>query len=214
MEEKEFYRRHLPHIQPKGGLFFVTYSLYGSVPKDKLLYIKEEYETLKHKEKKNYEEEKQLAIMAQRKYIQNLDAILLGSVSGPHYMKDDRVANIVSESLHFWDNKSIELYCYTIMSNHVHVVFSLLNNTETENEKQLNEIMHSIKRYSAWKANKLLNRQGQFWMSESFDYLIRDKDELKRIIEYILDNPIKAGLCNERKEWTWSYIKEEYNEFM
>ena len=200
MEEKEFYRRHLPHIQPKGGLFFVTYTLYGSIPKDKLLNIREEYETLKHKEKKNYEEEKQLAIMAQRKYIQNLDAILSGSVSGPHYMKDDRVANIVSESLHFWDNKSIELYCYTIMSNHVHVVFRLLNNTETENEKQLNEIMHSIKRYSAWKANKLLNRQGQFWMSESFDYLIRDKDELKRIIEYILDNPIKAGLCNERKE--------------
>ena len=213
-QNKEFYRRKLPHIQPKGGLFFVTYSSYGSIPSSKLAAIKEEYEMLKTQKGKNDEERKRMKIWARKTYIKNIDALLSGNSSGPHYMKKERIAKIVSDSLHFWDNNSIELYCYCIMSNHVHVVFRLLDETETVHEKQLNVVMHSIKRYSAREANKILGRQGEFWMSESYDYLIRHDDELGRIMEYVLDNPVKAGLCKERKDWKWSYVKEEYNEFI
>jgi putative transposase len=203
--EKEIYRRHLPHIQPKGGLFFVTWSLKGSIPKSKLLAIKNEYEALLNKETKTDEERKKAKNLATRNYIKNIDDLLKGNIRGPQYMKDDKIAQIVSESLHFWDNKSIELYCYCIMSNHVHSVFRLLEGSETDFEKRLDEIMHSIKRFSAREANKILNRQGQFWEEESYDYLIRNSEELARIIDYILDNPIKAGLCKNRNEWKWSY---------
>ena len=213
-QEKEFYRRKLPHIQPKGGLFFVTYSLYGSIPSNRLVSIKEEYEMLKNKKGKNDEERKKMKMLARKTYIKNIDDLLSGNSAGPHDMKDERIAKIVSDSLHFWDNNSIELYCYCIMSNHVHVVLRLLDETEADNEKRLNEVMHSIKRFSAREANKILGRQGEFWMSESYDYLIRSDDELGRIMEYVLDNPVKAGLCIERKDWKWSYVKEEYNEFI
>jgi hypothetical protein len=30
----EFHERHLPHFQPLGGLFFVTFNLHGCVPKE------------------------------------------------------------------------------------------------------------------------------------------------------------------------------------
>jgi putative transposase len=206
--EKEIYRRHLPHIQPKGGLFFITWTLKGSIPKSKLLTIKKEYESLINKVDKTDEEIKKIKILARKNYINNIDKMLSENYTGPHYMKDERIAKIVTESLHFWDNKSIELYCYCIMSNHVHSVFRLLEGSETDFEKRLDEIMHSIKRFSAREANKILNRQGQFWEEESFDYLIRNQQELERIIEYILNNPVKAGLCKNWNDWKWSYSRK------
>ena len=74
--------------------------------------------------------------------------------------------------------------------------------------------MKSIKQYSARECNKLLKRKGTFWQVESYDRLIRDADELYKAVEYTLDNPVKAGLCQNRADWKWSYINVDYNEFM
>ena len=38
------------------------------------------------------------------------------------------------------------------------------------------------------------NRTGQFWQHESYDHWTRDLVELERIIRYIEENPVKAGL--------------------
>ena len=40
---KTNYKQRLPHIQPVGAAFFVTFSLYGCVPKTKLQELKEKY---------------------------------------------------------------------------------------------------------------------------------------------------------------------------
>ena len=38
---KEYYRRNLPHIQPIGGIFFVTFRLFDSIPRTKLYDLKQ-----------------------------------------------------------------------------------------------------------------------------------------------------------------------------
>ena len=134
--------------------------------------------------------------------------------SGKHFMKKPEVARVVADSIHFWDNKQIDLYCYCIMSNHVHAVFTVFEKNELGSPLYLQDIMKSIKNYSAKECNALLGLKGQFWHHESYDHLVRDREELHRIISYVLDNPVKAGLCKERKDWKWSYINPEYNEFM
>jgi len=40
-----------------------------------------------------------------------------------HFLKDDKCVKVVANTLHFWDNKRIELISYCIISNHVHAVF-------------------------------------------------------------------------------------------
>lgn len=129
-------------------------------------------------------------------------------------MKSDTLAKIVADSLHHWDGRRLELMAYCIMSNHVHVVFRLFDASEIKKPFYLEQIMHSIKLFSARECNKLLGESGEFWQSESYDRLVRDDEELKRIIRYVLNNTVKAGLCREIKDWKWSYIKEIYNEFM
>ncbi|MFN3316849.1 MAG: transposase, partial [Raineya sp.] len=205
MEYKEYYRRHLPHIQPIGGTFFVTYCLYGSLPKEVFIALQEEYEREKqHLEKDKKTTPKQLDDCAKR-YFLEVDKQLDGYPEGNHYLKDPRLAAIVAQTLHFWDNKKLELYAYCIMSNHVHTVFRLYGERETPAPYTLDKIMQSIKSFSGKKCNEILRLSGKFWQEESYDRLVRNDTELRNILIYVLNNPVKASLCKEMKDWAWSY---------
>ena len=84
------------------------------------------------------------------------------------------------------------------MPNHIHFLATPLENID------LSEIAHSIKSYTAHEANKLLNRNGQFWQHEPFDLYIRNRKHFVNVIEYIENNPVKARLCEKPKDWRFS----------
>ena len=63
----------------------------------------------------------------------------------------------------------------------------------------LAEIMDAIKGASAHKVNKLLRRKGRLWQPESFDHVLRSSESLDSKIEYLLANPVRAGLV---ANWT------------
>ena len=68
----------------------------------------------------------------------------------------------------------------------------------------LAEIMHSLKSYTANRCNRILGRTGPFWQDESYDHWVRDEDELVRVIEYVENNPVKAGLVTDPAEFVFS----------
>jgi len=71
------------------------------------------------------------------------------------------------------------------------------------------EITKKLKGYTAREANRILGRTGQhFWQEESFDHWSRDEDEFFRIIAYIENNPVKAGLVTRPEDWQWSSAAE------
>ena len=70
--------------------------------------------------------------------------------------------------------------------------------------------MQSIKRYSAREINRLVKRSGSLWQAESYDHVVRDEDELLRIIQYVMNNPVKAGLVEDWKDWKHTFVSEEF----
>ncbi len=170
-----------------------------------------------------YFAEKNKRLEWNRQWFQKFEKTLDSAKSGPIWLKDDRIAKQVAEGLHYRDGKVYCLDAYCIMSNHVHVVFTPLvmqsSNTDVvhsaENTAQmkdlpynlLSSIMNSLKGYTAYKANRLLGRSGAFWQQESYDHVIRDANELQRIIAYVLNNPVKAGVVDRREKWQWSYCR-------
>ena len=70
--------------------------------------------------------------------------------------------------------------------------------------------MKSVKGISAREANKILNRKGSFWQSESYDHIVRNEEELERIIKYVIYNPVKAGLVDKWEDWENNYIAEDW----
>jgi len=43
-----------------------------------------------------------------------------------------------------------------------------------------------------------------FWQIESFDHWARNQIEFQRIVSYIENNPVKAGLVLSPQDWRWS----------
>jgi putative transposase len=205
---KEFYRRHLPHWQPRDAVYFVTFRLKNSLPIEVIKSLKEEREHTKallegfpktEREGRNYLEE--------RRYFGKWVSYLDKAEFGPHWLSQPEIASIIKEALHHRDGKVFDLHAFCIMSNHVHVVFEPISKADCQSALGLPRIMQSLKRHTARQANILLSREGAFWQDESYDHVIRDNDEYLRIIRYILENPVKAGLASNWEDWRWSYCK-------
>ncbi len=191
MDTEHFHRRRLPHLYYNEGIYFVTYRLFGSIPQNKLDELQNEINSADDEE--------------QKRVFKKYDKLLDYPCNNIFLLKNPDVAETCKNSILHFDANDIEVICFVIMPNHIHLVFELLNKS-----KQVGDILGSIKKYSAREANKYLAKEGKFWQAESFDRLVRDEKELYNIIKYILLNPVNAGLVEDYKDWKYTYCKKEY----
>jgi putative DNA methylase len=82
------------------------------------------------------------------------------------------------------------------MSNHVHVLVTPLVDGK--------QWLGPLKGFTAHEANRILGRTGRFWQDESYDRLVRDDTEFGRVLRYIENNPVAAGMCASPEEFSWS----------
>ena len=122
----------------------------------------------------------------------------LDSGYGECWLKIKGVAQLVQDSLLFHNNKSYTLTAWVVMPNHVHILLTPLK------DQELSDILHDVKSYTAHQANNILKRNGQFWQHESFDRYIRNREHFANVINYIEENPVKAGLCRKKSDWKFS----------
>ncbi len=118
-----------------------------------------------------------------REYLEFLDRGL-----GECVLRQPELAQIVMDSLRYFDGQRYHLGDLVVMPNHVHVLTCLRGTTEIERQ------CYSWKKFTATQINRRLHRQGRFWQEESFDHLVRTVEQLDAICRYIASNPIKAGL--------------------
>jgi REP element-mobilizing transposase RayT len=119
---------------------------------------------------------------------------------GECFLRDSRVAEIVQNALLYYDGVHYRLIRWCVMPNHVHVLI------EMNGEWSLSSIMKGWKSFTAHEANKLLGRKGKFWMQEYFDRYIRNERHFQNVVQYIDNNPVKAGLVSSPEEWPWSTL--------
>jgi REP element-mobilizing transposase RayT len=195
---KSFYRRNLPHIQPKNGAFFVTFRLFNSIPESVLKQLSESYLKRKNDKKFSSVELKIQHFDAYEKWLDNCNF-------GPHFLAIPGVAQIVYDKLLQFNHNHYLLLASTIMSNHVHILIDTSIHSNPDNSLYLHEIMRLIKGSTARKINQYLGRSGKVWSRESYDILIKSQESVYNIIDYILDNPVKAKYIGERKKYKWNY---------
>ena len=94
------------------------------------------------------------------------------------------------------------------MPNHIHWVFRVFEKDEKGHPVYLQDILYSVKRFTANSINKLENRTGPLWQKESFDTTIRDEKHLYYAVEYTLNNPVSAGIANQRHDWPGNWCSE------
>jgi REP element-mobilizing transposase RayT len=169
----------LPHRDKPGLTQFVTIRLHDSLPASH----RGEWESLLKLEDRR-ERRKQLESYIDRG-------------AGECWLAQPAIANCAEQGLRFFDGKRYQLRAWVIMPNHIHVLVDIGNTP-------LAKLMQSWKRFIAREANKLLARGGAFWQREYWDTYMRDTTQTAKAVKYIENNPVKANLVREAKDWRWS----------
>jgi len=95
------------------------------------------------------------------------------------------------------------LYGFCIMPDHLHLVIHPLG------IYNFSYIIKMIKGSFARKLNKANGKIGKVWQKGFYDEYIRDKLHLLRVLEYMHNNPLKAGLVTSPEE----YLFSSYNHY-
>lgn len=130
-----------------------------------------------------------------------LDDILdVGNHIDVNLSKTENISIIVN-SIRFWEGKKLKNFAICVMPNHVHWVLELYSSDENGEVVWLDDILKSVKQFSSTQINKSENRLGKLWQKECWDTTIRDNRHLYKAIEYTRNNPVKAGLVKDWRDW-------------
>ena len=157
---------------------FITYRLFDSLPK-KVIEDMVSFEPVKKFKAINH-------------YLdQGLGSCLLNNKQN---------AEIVIENWQHFDGSRYDIIAYVVMPNHVHILIKVYPSFK------LSSIIHSWKSYTAKKIKA--DGGSSVWFREYYDRFIRDESHFNLVIEYIAQNPVKAGLVKNSVDWPYLLLKE------
>lgn len=170
---------NLPHWHQNYKYVFITARLADSIPQEKLSILKEEKEIWMKKHPQPWDAE--MCVEYFEKFVKTVDKWLDNNY-GNCLLKNPDNRKIVENALLFFDEVRYNLKAYVVMPNHVHILLQLYKGFDIEN------VMCSIKSFTAKKINERMNRKGRVWQSEFFDRIIRTEDHYKNVLKYIISN--------------------------
>ena len=178
MEKSAYTYGDLPHLNAR--LVFVTFRLADSLPVNALDEMKRfdmEWQTKYCNEWTNGKEEEYLR---QRKILEN---DLLDKALGSCILNRCDVRKIVVKALMHFNDERYWLHAFVVMPNHVHMLMEMID------PYRLQDVMHSIKSYTAHQINEICQSSGPVWEREYFDKIVRDSRHYQKVMRYIENNP-------------------------
>ena len=129
--------------------------------------------------------------------------------TGGHLVLPGEARDVVLEHCVREHGRCVDLFAAVVMPDHVHLLFTPLRD-ETGWPFPLVEIMQSLKSTTAHRINKLLHRSGPVWQDESFDHVLRSDESLKEKVEYVRQNPVRAGLVQRPEDYRWLWLDPKF----
>jgi putative transposase len=91
----------------------------------------------------------------------------------------------------------LTLHAYCALGTHYHAVVS-------GTADALSRAFHWLNSHYAREANAGRGRRGALFAQRFSSWVIHDEDHFHNAIEYVLTNPVQAGLVERPEDWPWS----------
>jgi len=203
-------RGYLPHFDGREATQHVTFHLADSLPKEVRERMEEEVRTLPP-ERQDIERRQRVEAW-------------IDSGQGSCVLRQPAVAALVQGAFWHFDGLRYRLLAWVVMPNHVHVLFQPLNNWAVArivaSWKKLTARGICDFRKAGTAGNANLDPQTHtsafgspipigtnptpVWYPEYWDRFIRNDRHFQQTVEYIHQNPVKAGLVGRPEDWRWS----------
>ena len=207
-EKHSYMSRSLPHRFDTDKPIFITYRLKFTLPKNLIRTVNEKKSRWFRDLKSLDEHEQGLKLQEQDIiFFRWYDELIANHADMPDMLKKREIRDIVIEALRFHDGLRYTLLAYCVMPNHVHALIHPIIQ-ESGDIYPIAHVTYTWKRYTANRINKLMDRRGSLWQQESYDRMIRDETELANTFEYIIQNPVKAGLVENWQDWPGTWMRK------
>ena len=117
---------------------------------------------------------------------------------------DAKERQVVLDHVRMGHGKFYDLAAAMILPDHCHLILKPLG------KFGLSQIMKGIKGVSAHRVNMLRGTTGSVWQDESWDRVLRDAAEFEKKLQYMLDNPVKAGFVMDGMDYDGWYFNPEF----
>ena len=191
----------LPHWEAEAVIYHVSFRLADSIPEARLRqWIYERNTLLANAKMANRQLNINEINRLQYLYSENVEKYLDAGY-GSCLLRQKAAAQIVKDSLEYYNNQKYLLHAWCIMPNHLHVIFQLLASYRQR------EVLFGWKSFTAHAINKALNRRGTLWQSDCYNHIIRTEREYYNQMWYVWNNP--KYLPAEEIKWRWSCLQRE-----
>ena len=87
---------------------------------------------------------------------------------------------------HAAEHSATQVLAYCLMPDHVHLLLRV-------GQRPLTSVLQSWKS-QCWRLRRSRGNPATFWQRSFHDHALRAEEDLKSVAEYILHNPVRAGL--------------------
>jgi putative transposase len=132
-----------------------------------------------------------------------------------HVLADNSIKDIIIDSLRFLVKSGrVHVFVFCIMSNHIHMIWQMLGDYKKE------DVQRDFLKYTAQKILKMLrkmksslldelcvhatDRKYQVWERNALSIPVYTDEVFMQKVDYIHNNPVKAGLCKYPEEYHYS----------
>lgn len=98
--------------------------------------------------------------------------------------------------------QEVKVLAYCVMNNHTHML------VKTNKTEKMSKFMQRLNTTYGKYYNQKYNRVGYVFRNRYKSEGIYDEKHLYNCVRYIYNNPVKAGICKEAKEYQYSNYKE------
>ena len=106
----------------------------------------------------------------------------------------DSVTAALTQILRAASEEGIAIIAYCFMPDHLHLIAEGL----TE-QSDLKKFVRRAKQYSGY-AHSQRTRQ-RLWQRYGYEHVIRDNENLRQIVRYVIENPVRAGLVQHPRDY-------------
>jgi len=133
--------------------------------------------------------------------------VMVQGINKSYIFDNDERAN---KYIHFLNkikkDYNIQLITYCVMTNHCHIILACQSISE------MSEYMKRVNICYAIYYNKNSNRVGYVFRDRFKSQGIYTENQLYQCIRYVYNNPVKAKICKEPKDYPYLLYKEDmYN---
>jgi len=134
-------------------------------------------------------------------YVGDIDVHLTLCADCGTPFENEAIARMVCNNVEFYCRKlAYRLYGYTLMPDHLHVLL-----TPGDSDKPLSYWLDVFKSYTTNQYMKAGSRP-PLWQRSAHDHICRREETAERVLEYIVNNPVRAALVEGWQDWPWTKV--------